>query len=226
MASPLFPVPSPMVRFPRFTVSGDLSSLSIVIQDLSVIYDFTAVAVLPGYENVLLPTTRIGPRRWSLLTQQDQLKIKRISFASPLEIVFGVGVASTVIGGAAIAANRVLLVAKTWVDILAAGVDREQREQALEEGRALADERLREAQLANSLREQQLRRATAEAELAEVIRDEIFRQDSASEDETTLSVASELTSRKIAELLDDPVYRLLSFSGGELEVAGDESEIS
>jgi hypothetical protein len=226
MASPLLPAPSPIVRFPRFSISGDLNSLSIVVQDLSVIYDFTAVAVLPGYEEVLLPGTRIGPRRWSPLAQQDQLKVKRISLASPLEIVFAVGVLSTMIGGVAIAINRVLLVAKTWVDILAAGVDREQREQALEEGRALAAEHLREAQLMNALREQRLRRATAEAELVEGVRDEILHRGPVLGDESILSASGELTSRRIAELLDDPVYRLLSFSGGELEVAGDEPESS
>ncbi len=43
-------IASPLVRFPNFVDLGDLHSLSIIVQDLSLIYDVTAVAVLPGYE--------------------------------------------------------------------------------------------------------------------------------------------------------------------------------
>ncbi len=233
MTSPSPPAPSPMVRFPRFTDFGDLNSLSIVIQDLSVTYDVTAIAVLPGYGQVRMPATRVGPRRWSRLRAEDRLKVKRASLASPLEIAFAVAEVSMAVGGVAVAVNRVLVAVKTWVDVLAAGVDLDQRRQALEENRTLATQRRREAELSNALREQQLRRATAEGDLVERARDEILGLRRLPDDETSVSrgrrvrrTAGSLTSVEFAELLDEPMQRLLGYAGGELEVAGDEPESS
>jgi len=229
MTSPRPAAPSPLVRFPSFTDLGDLNSLSIVIQDLSIIYDVTAVAVLPGYGRVRMPSTRLGPRRWSPLRAEDRLKVKRVSLASPLEIVFFLAGLSTAVGSGAIAGSRVLRAVKAWVDVLAAGVDLDQREQALEENRALAPERLREAQLSNALREQQLRRVTAEADIIERARNEILGLHGDSEYESASSRgvgvhrdAGSLTSIDFAELLDEPMQRLLGYGGGELEVVGDE----
>lgn len=197
------------------------------------IYDVTAVAVLPDYGQVRMPTTRLGPRRVSPLWFQDRLKVKRVSLASPLEISFIVTALSTAIGVATVAANRVLLVAKTWQDILAAGVDIEQREQALAENRELAPERLRQAQLSNSLREQQLRIVRAEADLTERLRDELLGVAPTQDDEPSLShgtggyrFARAMTSLDFADLLDDPMRRLLSYSGGEIDIVSDEGNLS
>ncbi len=137
------------------------------------------------------------------------------------------------VGGVAVAVNRVLVAVKTWVDVLAAGVDLDQRRQALEENRTLATQRRREAELSNALREQQLRRATAEGDLVERARDEILGLRRLPDDETSVSrgrrvrrTAGSLTSVEFAELLDEPMQRLLGYAGGELEVAGDEPESS
>jgi hypothetical protein len=226
MISSSGPEVSSMVRFPRFTEFGDLNSLSIVTQDLSLTYDFCAIMVLPGYERVPVPGTRFGPRRWSPLRAEDRLKVRRISLGSPLEIIFTVGETSATIAGVAAAVNRVLVTVKTWTDVLAAGLDRSQRRQALEEDRALAPERLRQIQLGNALTEQQLRRATAEADLVERARNEILLARPLGEVEYIQEPprrrrASQLTAEDAAELLDEPIRRILSYSGGEIEV-GDE----
>ena len=55
-------IASPLVRFPNFTDIGDLHSLSIIVQDLSLIYDVTTVAVLPGYGQVVMPQCRLVQR--------------------------------------------------------------------------------------------------------------------------------------------------------------------
>jgi hypothetical protein len=229
MTSPSRPEPSPTIRFPRFTDFGDLNSLSIVIQDLSLTYDVTAVTILPGYGRVRMPTTRFGPRRWSLLEVQDRLKLKRVSLASPLEIAFDTTGISLAISGVALAANRVLVAVKAFTDVLAAGVDIHQREQALEENRELAPERLRQANLSNDLLEQQVRRAAAEADLIERARDEILGLRPPPEDNITAHDSSRgqrtvgaLASAEIAELLDEPIRRILGYCGGELEVYGDD----
>src|SRR5690348_13113066 len=94
MTSPGDQTLSPLVRFPNFTDLGDLSSLAIVIQDLSIIYDFTAMAVLPGYEQVYVPAAWIGPRRYSPLDEEDKLKVSSVSLSSPLEVVFYVAMAA------------------------------------------------------------------------------------------------------------------------------------
>ena len=231
MTSPSESAPSPMIRFPRFTNFGDLNSLSIVVQDLSLIYDVTAIAVLPGYGQIRMPEIRFGPRRWSPLRVEDRLKIRGVSLASPLEIVFDVtGLAATV-SGMAIAVNRVLVAVKTWQDVLAAGVDIEQREQALAENREMAPVRLRQAELNNALLEQQVRRARAEADVVEAARDEILHHHYPPDEKVTRGTgerrprtAASLTNADTAELLDEPIRRLLGYSGGELEVAGSERE--
>ena len=221
--------PSPLVRFPRFTDLGDLNSLSVVIQDLSTIYDVTTTAVLPGYAEVRMPTTRIGPRRRTPLRVEDKLQVKRISLASPLEIAFAVVESSAALGVVAGSFTRVARAAKAWLDVLAAGQDFRQRELALEESRALAPERLREAQLRNALLEQQVRLVTARPELVERARDGHLTLSPNSGHETATSrsgrhrrTAGSMTAPDFAELLDEPMQRLLGYAGGELEVAGDE----
>ena len=224
-------VPSPRVRFPRFTDFGDLNSLSIIVQDLSLIYDISAIAVLPGYQRIPMPEIRFGPRRWSPLQAEDRLKVRRVSLASPLEIIFDAAGLATTIGGIAIAVNRVLLAAKTWQDVLAAGVDTNQRVQALAENREMAPIRLRQAELNITLLEQRVRRATAEADIVEAARDEIVHHRHPSDQEIThsassrrLRTAGSLTSAGYARLLNEPIRRLLGYSGGELEVGGNDRD--
>jgi hypothetical protein len=221
-------MPSPTIRFPRFTDLGDLNSLSIVIQDLSLIYDVAAIAVLPGYRQIRMPETRFGPRRWSPLRAEDRLKVKHVSLASPLQIMFDVAGFSMAVSGIASAVNRVIVAVKSWTDILAAGVDIDQREQALAENRELAPVRLRQAELSNVLLEQRVRRATAEADLVDIARDEILHVRRPQGEEIPLSrrargrhTVASLTNGDIAELLDETIRRLLGYSGGELEVDGD-----
>lgn len=110
-------------------------------------------------------------------------------------------------------------------------MDIEQREQALAENRELAPERLRQAQLGNSLREQQLRIVRAEADLIEGLRDELLGIAPAPDDESSVNhsaagqrLARSMTSLDFAELLEDPMRRLLSYSGGEIEIVGDEGD--
>jgi len=230
MTSPSPSALSPTIRFARFTDFGDLNSFSIIIQDLSLVCDVTAIAVLPGYGQIRMPETRFGPRRWSPLRAEDRLKVKRVSLASPLEIMFDVAGFSTAFGGIAIAVNRVLVAVKSWQDVLAAGVDVDQRRQALAENRELAPVRLRQAELSNALLDQQVRRARAEADLVERARDEILHLSHPSDEEAGLvrlprrrHTAASLTSEDYAELLDEPVRRILGYAGGELEVV-DEPE--
>src|SRR5690348_2484595 len=111
-------IASPLVRFPNFIDLGDLHSLSIIIQDLSLIYDVTAVAVLPGYDRVIMPATRLGPRRHSPLRDEDLLPVKTVSLSSPLEIVFAI---TGTIGLTGLSLKRLAVAAKAWIDVLAAG---------------------------------------------------------------------------------------------------------
>jgi hypothetical protein len=204
MAVPEFPL-SPLLRFPNFTELGDLNSLSIVIQDLSIVYEVSAVAVLPVYGQVLMPMTRIGPRRQSLLRIEDRLKVRRVSLASPFELVFGV------VTGVPAA----LAVMKTFLDILAKGTDIAQRRQVLAESRALEPERLREAELRNEILEQRLRRVTGEADLIEQIGSGYL---APPRERRHRTAARQLTAQEFAELLDEPLRRLLSYGGGVLEI--------
>jgi hypothetical protein len=222
--------PFPLVRFPLFIDLGDLNALSIVIQDLSLIYDVTAIAVLPDYDDVYMPAERIGPRRRSPLRGEDRLLVKRVSLASPLEIVFwGLSVSSST-AAIGVGFSRVAAATKAWIDVLSAGVDLQQRRQALELNRAMGPEQLREAQLRNALLQRQLREVSVPPESGLV-------EDAAAESRDPSSAsaprlprpgrhrraAGAMTSNEFAELLDDPVRRLLGYAGGELQIAGDES---
>jgi len=196
---------------------------------LSTIYDVTAIAVLPGYERVQMPATRIGPRRYSPLRSQDRLPIKSISLASPLEIVFWVASSSATLGVAARGFNRVALAVKAWMDVLVANVDLQQRKQALDQGRAMASQQVLEAQLRNALLRQQLQQITVPSEHGLVVRadDEIdFSSSEINAGQTHAGThprwAGTMSNEEFAELLHDTVDRLFGYAGGELEIAGDE----
>ena len=148
---------SPLVRFPNFTDLGDLHSLSVIIQDLSLIYEVTTVAVLPGYERVIMPSTRLGPRRRTLLYDTDLLPVKAVSLSSPLEIIFAI---TASLGATGLSLNRLAVAAKTWIGVLAAGLDFQERKLALDRSRALAPLQLEleEARLRNELVAERLRR--------------------------------------------------------------------
>jgi hypothetical protein len=242
MASPSDSTLSPLVRFPNFTDLGDLNSLSIIVQDLSTIYDVTSVAVLPGYERVLMPSTRLGPRRLSPLRGEDRLPIKNVSFSSPLEIVFWVMSASGAVGVAATGADRVARAVKAWLDVLIAGVDLQQRRQALEQSRRLAPYQLEEAELRKALMQQQLQRVTAPPEFGPVeearaeLRDSNYEPrlrewyDPAPEPRRDRGrsfrrPAGSMSNLEFAELLDEPMNRLLGYAGGEVEVAGNQGTL-
>jgi len=204
---------SSSLRFPNFTEFPDLSFLSIVIQELSTTYDVTGVAVLPNYGEVRMPSQRLGPRRWSPLRRADRIQVSRLTLASPLTLV----IAALGIGGA----PRVL---KAYTDVLAAGLDARKRIQALEENRQLAPERVRAAQIHNALAEQKLRRVTAEADLIERARDEALGSDPLEMDPEseqgyeTSRRASSLTASEFSQLLDEPIRRIITYGGGELEI--------
>jgi hypothetical protein len=235
---------SPVVRFPNFIDLGDLHSLSIVIQDLSLIYEVTAVAVLPGYERILLPGTRLGPRRRTLLYDTDLLPVKTVSLSSPLEVVFAV---SGALGATGLGLKRLAVSAKAWIDVLGAGLNLQERKLALDRNRALAPLQLEleEARLQNELAAERRRRVVAPPEDAlvdQARRGSLeYRAETGSEpsprrnDDTEgefspgsidvdrpRRLAGSMDTLEFAELLRDPMDRLLGYSGGELEVAGDE----
>lgn len=232
-------IASPLVRFPNFTDLGDLHSLSIIIQDLSLIYDVTTVAVLPGYGRVLMPTTRLGPRRHSPLRDTDLLSVKTVSLSSPLEIVFAV---TGTLGVTGLSLKRLAVAAKAWIDVLAAGLDLQERKLALDQSRALAplQLQLQEAQLRNQFSAERLRHVTApeEYDLIGQARERTLEyeerrpfQDAESDEEFLprrdrvgrhRKPADSMSNLEFAELLGDPMDRVLGYSGGELEVAGDE----
>jgi hypothetical protein len=240
MTSPSDASLSPFVRFPNFTELGDLNSLSIVVQDLSTIYDVTAVAVLPGYERVRMPSTRLGPRRLSPLRGEDRLIVRSVSLSSPLDIVFWV----TTAGILGVAADRIARAVKAWIDVLSAGVDLQQRRQALDHNRNLDPYQLEEAELRNALLREQVRRITVppESELVDDARAELRDPSSAPRSREWRTPDSEpdpgrerrgshqrsagsMTSLEFAELLAEPVDRLLGYAGGELEVAGNQETL-
>jgi hypothetical protein len=219
MTEPDYPFASSSanLRFPNFADPADLSHFSVIIQDLSYTYDITAVAILQDYRHVRLPSTRLGPRRWSLLWSDDRIHVNTMRLGSPLElglIVLGIG-----------SGPRIM---KAWINVLGAGLDVGARVQALQENRKLAPERLREAQLNNDLTAQRVRRVTAEADLVERARDEILGVDQDESLESDLSGLDELppdtTPRTvyIAQLLEDPMRRILGYGGGELEITDDD----
>lgn len=182
----------------------------MIIQDLSLTYEVTAVATLPIYGNVQMPANQLGPRRWSMLYVEDRSQVRAVTLASPLLLIL------TALG---VGAPRVL---KTWVEVLGAGQNLRERAQALEENRALAPERLRAARLSNELAEQELRRATAQADVAERARDKILgveEEDELRQDAIhSFRRANSLTADDFALLLDDPIRRIRDY-GGELEIA-------
>jgi hypothetical protein len=226
MPESMYNEPSPGVRLPNFTEIGDLNALSVIVQDLSIIYDITTVAALPGYSNVILPGTRLGPRRNSPLRPDDRLKIQKVSLASPLVIVFEIASIATLLGVVATNVSRIETAILGYFNVISAGTDHQQRVQALEENKALAPERLREAQLRNAILEQQLRRITAEADLLEraraEVRDPALRSFNLPQRKITgRKRVDEATSADVADLLEEPVQRLLGYAGGEIEITGD-----
>jgi hypothetical protein len=226
MPESTFNDPSPGVRFPNFTDIGDLNALSVIVQDLSIIYDVTTVAALPGYSYVILPGTRLGPRRNSPLRPDDRLKVKKVSLASPLVIIFEIASVATLLGVIAANVSRIETAILGYFNVLSAGTDYQQRVQALEENKALAPERLREAQLRNAILEQRLRRITAEADLVEraraEVRDPAVRSFNLPQRRATgRKRVDQATSADVADLLEEPMQRLLGYAGGEIELAGD-----
>ena len=233
---------SPLVRFPNFTDLGDLHSLSVIIQDLSLIYEVTTVAVLPGYERVIMPSTRLGPRRRTLLYDTDLLPVKTVSLSSPLEIIFAI---TASLGATGLSLNRLAVAAKTWIGVLASGLEFQERKLALDRSRALAPLQLEleEARLRNELVAERLRRVVAPPQdnLVDQARrgtleygadrGELPSGPDDLEDEFPprpndvgrhRRFAGSMDTQEFAELLEDPMDRVLGYSGGELEVAGDE----
>lgn len=215
-----------VVRFPNFTDLGDLSALSVVVQDLSVIYDITTVTSLPGYSYAVLPGTRLGPRRNSPLRAEDRLKIQKVSLASPFEIVFAIASIAAEVGLIATAISRIEAAVLGYFNVLSAGTDYQQRVQTLAENRALAPDRLRNVHLRNAILEQQLRIITAEADLVErahaEVRDPALRAFNDPERRRTgRKYVADATSADVADLLDEPIQRLLGYGGGEMEIGSE-----
>lgn len=216
MTMPQQSPPSLTLQFPNFPETIDLSHLSVIIQDLSVTYDVTAVATLPAYGDVQMPAYQLGPRRWSILYKEDRIRVEKIRLASPLLLILGaIGV-----GG-----PRIL---KPWADILNAGQDFYERAQVIRENHALARHRERAAELDNELTEQKLRIARAQADIAERTRGEILANEQDREPEAQeirrLARAGSLDAEEFAILLDAPIRRILEYGGGELQITIDSGD--
>lgn len=220
--------PSPFVRFPNFTDIGDLNALSVIVQDLSVVYDISTVTALPGYSHVILPGTRLGPRRNSPLRPEDRLKVQKVSLASPLEIGFAIASIATLFGIVATNISRIEAAILGYFNVLSAGTAYEQRVQALAENRELAPERLREAQLRNAILERQLQLITSEAELVERARAEVHDPSRRSFElpqrrTTGRKRIDEATAADVADLLEEPIQRLFGYAGGEIQIGSDDT---
>jgi hypothetical protein len=222
--------PSLKLQFPNFPETIDLSHLSVIIQDLSVTYDVTAVATLPNYGYVQMPAYQLGPRRWSILYKEDRIQVEKIRLASPLLLILGaIGV-----GG-----PRIL---KSWAGVLSAGQNIYERAQVIRENRALAPHRERAAKLDNELIEQKLRIARAQADIAEKTRDKILanepdrvtdnqpdrvptnQQDRVPTEIRRSSRANSLEAEEFTILLDAPIRRILEYGGGELQITPDSDD--
>lgn len=217
MTIPQNSAPSLSLRFSRFPELVDLSRLSMIIQDVSLTYEVTAVAMLPTYGNVRMPDNQLGPRRWSLLYEEDRVQVRTVTLASPLILIL----AAIGVGGA----PRAL---KAWADVLSAGLDLRERAQALVENRALAPHRLRAAKVNIELTEQKIRLARAHADIIEKSRDEILDVGQGG-DSIELSIhsprrANSLTTDEFARLLDDPIRRILRYGGGTLEITTEDDD--
>lgn len=199
------------LQFSNFPEMVDLNHLSIIIQDLSLTYEVTAVATLHTYGYVQIPVNQFGPRRWSMLYKDDRVQVRQITLASPLILII-----------AAMGAGGAPHVLKAWADVLSAGLNLWERAQALEENRTLARHRLRAAELNNELTEQKIRQARAEADIAENARDERLgvaqRGDSDELPIDNVRRANSLTADEYALLLDDPMHRILEYGGGDLRI--------
>jgi hypothetical protein len=217
MTTPQHSASSLSLQFPNFPEMVDLNHLSIIIQDLSLTYEVTAVATSPTYGYVQMPANQLGPRRWSMLYEEDRVQVKTVSLSSPLILIL----VAMGTGGA----PRVL---KAWADVLSARLDLRERAQALAENRALAPDRLRAAKLNNELTEQKLRRARAEADITEKARDEILDvgqgTDSGELPIDGLHRANSLTADEFALLLDEPIRRILGYGGGEIEITTEDDD--
>lgn len=227
MTTPNFSSLSPLIRFPNFSeTSPDLNELSVLIQDLSLIYDVTGVAVLPEYGEIRMPRYSLGPRRNSPLREEDRLRVKRISLASPFVLVFYVTYAS-------VGSLGVLSVVKSFIDVLSKGLDVYERARVIGLNRALAREELREARLRNDIRETKLQRIRGEPSSPPEASDQGLRlvvptvpQLVSTEPPTRERgiPASQVDSTSFAQLIDEPIRRVLEHGGGELEITGDEDD--
>jgi hypothetical protein len=175
---------------------------------------------------------------------QTLLSVKTVSLSSPLQIVFAV---TASLGATGMSLNRLAVAAKTWIDVLAAGLDFQERKLALDRNRALASLQLEldEARLRNELAAERLRRVVAPPQdnLVDQARRGTLEYRADNEDELPSGpnedteaefppgsnevgsyqrFAGSMDTGEFAELLQDPMDRVLGYSGGELEVAGDE----
>lgn len=191
-----------------------------------------------------MPSTRLGPRRRTLLYDTDLLSVKTVSLSSPLEIVFAV---TASLGATGLSLNRLAVAAKNWIGVLAAGLDFQERKLALDRSRALAPLQLEldEARLRNELAAERRRRVVVPPQdnLVDQARQGTFEYRTDSEGELPSGpddniedelpprpndagrqprFAGSMDTHEFAELLEDPMDRLLGYSGGEMEVAGDE----
>lgn len=221
MTAPTTSIPSLTLRFPRLPDQTDLNYISLILQDLSLIYETTVIATTPSYGHVWMPSNQLGPRRWSRLLKEDRVQVESISLASPLTFVL---VSVGVLGPRLI---------KSWTGVIAAGLDILERIDAIRENRALAPERLRSARLDNALKEQELRRVTADADLvaraqAEVPEADYYTQIREIQNRTLREYsprrADSLDPEDFALLMDHPMQRLLGYGGGEIEISEESND--
>lgn len=235
MTTPAAASSSLYLRFPNFGEFDDINALSVILQDLSTTYEVTAMAVLPGYEREFMPITRIGPRRYSRLRAADRLEVKHLSLASPLEISFAIMSISASVNMVARSANRTAVAAKAWLGVLASGVDFQKRRQELEQSIVLAPEQLRQNQLQNEIAAEELRKVRAQADMIVGLREAYFAEapsPSNRESSQTAGVerqlvrrrADSMTAEDFAQLLDEPVRRILGLAGGELDIGTGDGE--
>lgn len=85
------------LRFPESPSSLSVSEVARMIDGVNDVYELLVIAELPGYEKYPAPSV-LRPRRYSRLISDDQLRMDRLNYGSPFEVVLAA--LNTPVGGA------------------------------------------------------------------------------------------------------------------------------
>jgi hypothetical protein len=231
------------VRFPQIEDREEFNNFLILLSDLNAIYEITAMTSLDRYQESWFPT-EVRPRRRSRLRPEDRPRISAASLQSPLDLVLGIPdeaiwtAVGTIVSGGLLAAIR-------FQKIITAGLDIRERKKLMSYREREAAARAEAAELENDRTRQSIRVLTVQADALEALRSQVLEPqagadyvgrlvpepvDIAVEVGTRTRVARrrllEVSDEQKAEVLEDPIRRLIALSNDVVETTVQRADTS